>query len=257
MFSANLIFECYEDSTLDRVMSAIQNYIESLRNSGQVIGREIPVNQEGAIFTAHVMCPEEDALSPLYDSPIVQFAKKQLNESGILQPKVQLIGRDLLSDQSDRCQTFSGFILFTNYISTCSPIRCYDHFEPVPLYKLPAIANGDQKQIIKWQEDYVACDQLQMNGALNIQHAAIHELSSIQSDLFRRGTDLCKRLQYLTKVPVYYYLYRIGGESKKGEEERCCPKCQGEWKQPEPLHGIFDFICETCRIVSNLSWDHQ
>ena len=38
-------------------------------------------------------------------------------------------------------------------------------FLPVPLFNIPAIANGDYKTLIKWQEDWQACDQIQINGA--------------------------------------------------------------------------------------------
>ncbi|WP_423825319.1 DUF2310 family Zn-ribbon-containing protein, partial [Salmonella enterica] len=54
----------------------------------------------------------------------------------------------------------------------------------------------------------------------------------------------------------YYYHYRVGGSSLAQEKARPCPKCGGEWLLDEPLHDIFHFRCEPCRIVSNISWDH-
>ncbi|MFA0698754.1 DUF2310 family Zn-ribbon-containing protein, partial [Vibrio sp. 10N.222.49.C9] len=57
-------------------------------------------------------------------------------------------------------------------------------------------------------------------------------------------------------VPTYYYLYQVGGESLKQEQQRKCPKCGGEWLLDEPLHDMFHFKCDSCRLLSNISWDH-
>ena len=92
------------------------------------------------------------------------------------------------------------------------------------LYRLPAVANGDHKQIIKWQEDWEACDQLQMNGSI-AEHAALHEIGEVGSRLHRRGSDLVKRLEALSGIPTYYYLYRVGGLSVAEERNRPCPGC--------------------------------
>ena len=73
----------------------------------------------------------------------------------------------------------------------------------------------------------------------------------------RRGKDITKRISFLTKKPVYYYLYRVGGVDKASELERKCPSCNGDWKLDEPWFGLFDFRCEPCGLVSNVSWDFQ
>ena len=96
-----------------------------------------------------------------------------------------------------------------------------------------------------------------MNAATKAQYAAIEELTDYHSDLSRRGTDICKRIEYLTDIPTYYYLYRVGGESLSQEQQRRCPGCSQKWSQPQPIHNIFDFKCDNCRLVSNLSWDFQ
>ncbi len=54
---------------------------------------------------------------------------------------------------------------------------------------------------------------------------------------------------------VYYYLYKYNGKSRTIEESRKCPNCKGGWFLNEPLHGIFDFKCDKCHLVSNVAWD--
>lgn len=257
MFVVDLTFDCYQDTTLEDAEKAINRVVNALRFNGQIIGEEFPTTLNEGFFTTRVMCPQEQALHPLNHSPFVKFSIDKLHEAGLLAPKIKVIGQDIHSNGSDECATASSYILYTTYLHTCSPLYCGDHFMPVPLYKLPAIANGDFKTLIKWQEDWQACDQIQINGATRCEFPALAEISELGSDLTRRGLDLTKRLRYLTKKPVYYYLYRVGGQSKAAEKQRLCPSCNGEWLLAEPWFGLFDFRCEHCQLVSNISWDHQ
>ncbi|MDE3272373.1 Zn-ribbon-containing protein [Pseudoalteromonas sp. G4] len=257
MYIVDLTFDCYQDTTLEAAEQAIVRLVNALRFNGQIIGEEFPTTLKDGFFITRVMCPEEDALHPLNHSPFVKFSLDKLNEAGLLQPKVKVIGQDIHSNGSDTCTSPSSYILYTTYLHTCSPLYCGDDFMPVPLYKVPAVANGDFKALLKWQEDWQACDQIQINGATRCEFAAIKELADIDSDLFRRGMDLSKRIRYLTKKPVYYYLYRVGGLSKEQELSRKCPKCHGDWRLDEPWFGLFDFRCDDCELVSNISWDFQ
>ena len=192
MYILELTFECYRDTSLGEAERAIVNYLDMLRYQGQILGREFPTSMQQGHFVSRVVCPEQDSLHPDNQSEQVSLAEQGLHQAGLLAPKLQLLGADLLSDGTDPCERPSWLLLYTSFLHSCSPLRCGDHFAPVPLYRLPTIANGDQKQIIKWQEDWEACDQLQMNGSI-AEHAALHEIGEPGSRLARRGADLCKR----------------------------------------------------------------
>ena len=146
-------------------------------------------------------------------------------------------------------------LLYTSFLHTCSPLRCGDHFAPIPLYRLPAVANGDHKQIIKWQEDWEACDQLQMNGSI-AEHAALHEIGEVGSRLQRRGSDLGKRLEALTGIPTYYYLYRVGGRSAVGESPSLS-ELRRRVGAGRTLARDLRLQVRSCRLVANLSWDFK
>lgn len=251
-----LTFECFQDTTFAQVEQSINQYLDALRYNGQILGREFPLAVKEASFTVRLVTPEKNSTHQQYLSPQGRRAIDLLHQAGVLSPKVKYIGPDLNSHASDACEQRKWQILYTTYVHTCSPLRCGDDLAPVPLYRIPPVANGSQKQIIKWQEDWEACDQLQMNGSI-LEHAALKEIGDIHSDVFRRGYDLSKRIQYVTKVPTYYYLYRVGGESLSAEQQRRCPMCDGEWALPQAHLDIFDFKCDTCHLVSNISWDHK
>jgi predicted nucleic acid-binding Zn ribbon protein len=256
MYQAQLSFECFQDTTISTAERAILAVIDTLRYSGQIIGREFPTTLDEAAFHTRVICPATDSLHSKYHSPQVKNAMDELAHAGLLRPKVKTLGRDLHSDESDACESPSWQILYTSYIHSCSPLRCGEHFLPRPLYRIPAVANGDQKQIIKWQEDWAACDQLQMNGSI-AEHRCLIEISEVDSRLYQRGWDLARRIGHLTQIPTYLYLYRVGGSDLASEQQRLCPSCHKPWRLESPLHDIFDFKCDDCLLVSNLSWDFK
>lgn len=256
MWVCELHFDCYQDAQMAEIEPAIRQFIDALRYNGQIIGREFPTSIHQGWLSCRVVCPEQDSLHPRYYSRQVELAIPRLHQAGLTSPRATVKGQDLNSDTTDDCPSRPWQLLYTTYLHSCSPLRCGEHFSPIPLYKLPPVANGDCKQVLKWQEDWEACDQLQMNGSI-LEHGAVMEISTHNSRLSRRGRDLSKRIEYLTNIPTFYYLYRVGGESLDAELNRPCPGCGEPWRLPEPVHEIFDFMCEPCRLVSNLSWDFK
>ncbi|WP_445777412.1 Zn-ribbon-containing protein [Shewanella sp.] len=257
MFVFELRFECYADTTIDAAEKAINGLLEALRANGQILGREFAVAFNEGEFRVRLLLPEKTSLSKRFNSPWVKSALEGLTQAKLLAPREKFIGQDINSEVSNTDKP-SWQLLYTSYVHMCSPLRSGDNLLPIPLYQLPATFNGDHKQIIKWQTEWQACDELQMAAATKAEFAALDEISRADSDLFRRGWDLRGRIEYLTQIPTYYYLYRVGGESLQAELARPCPRCGStDWKLDEPLVDMFHFRCEPCRIVSNLSWDHQ
>lgn len=258
MYSVEIRFECFADTTMTAVERAINGLMEAWRHNGQLLGREFPIIQSGAEFKLRGLCPEEDSLSHRFHSPWVRRQIAMLSEAKLLNPQVRLLGRDINSEASAESLPTQWQVLYTTYVHSCSPVRDGETLMPVPLYRLPATFNGDHKALVKWQTEWQACDELQMAGSGAVEFAALAEIADHQSVLFRRGWDLRGRIEYLTKIPTYYYLYRVGGDTLSAEKSRTCPRCGNpDWALGEPLHDLFAFKCDTCRIVSNLSWDLQ
>ncbi|MFD2179272.1 Zn-ribbon-containing protein [Veronia pacifica] len=257
MFVVELTFECFDNTTISAVDRAVNGLMDALRYNGQVLGREFPMVMGDGLFQVRAVCPEQDSLNPVHHSGQVMGAMKKLSEACLLSPKVRVLGRDLNSEASADNSERSWQVLYTTYVHTCSPLRCGDSLLPIPLYHLPATFNGDHKAVVRWQTEWQACDEIQMAGAFKAEHAALAEITEIDSLLSIKGWDIRGRIEYLTGIPTYYYLYRVGGKDRDSEESRCCPKCGSEWRLPQSLHDIFDFKCDRCRIVSNLSWDFQ
>ena len=256
MFVIELQFECFDNTTVTAVDKAINGLMDALRYNGQVLGREFPIVMGEGEFFVRVVCPEKESLHPKNNSDFVNVCVERLSEASLLKPKMRLLGRDINSEQAAEPGTPNWQVLYTTYVHTCSPLRDGDNLLPIPLYRNSPTFNGDHKAVIKWQTEWQACDELQMAGGCKAEHAVLNEICDVNSVLFKRGWNLRGRIEHITGVPTYYYQYRVGGGSLSEEQARRCPKCGGDWRLDEPIHDVFHFKCDDCRLVSNISWDH-
>ncbi len=103
MFVVDLTFDCYQDTTLEKAEQAINRLVNALRFNGQIMGEEFPTVLKDGYFITRVMCPNEDAMHPLNNSPFVKHSIEQLHSAGLLAPKVKIIGQDIHSNGSDCC----------------------------------------------------------------------------------------------------------------------------------------------------------
>lgn len=247
----------YRDFDQDPV-NLINQIIEQWRFNGQILGREFGVtyhqNGDIAAFQAHLSLPEQDSLEPIYNNDWVSQAIEIAEQAGVTLAYIEIVGRDYNENDTSPNITPNFQLLYTTYVDSGSPLYSGDHLQSMPLYRL-----GNQpeltEQLIKWQESWQACDQLQMNGgALEMQ--ALAQISEHDSELSLQGRALCAAVEQVSGVPTFYYLYRLGNDETV-EFNRKCPSCQGDWKLAQPLHEVFHFKCEGCRLISNLSWELQ
>lgn len=221
--------------------------------NGQICGKEWPIFAEGGRCVALVLAPE---LGSLASSIYGEYVRKVVHECELAGMKIIClpIAEDCTSAKTCTCHTSSGYVLFTTYLSLESPIRCFDCFLPVPLYRFPVMPSGEYYELICWQSDYQSCDRLQIN-CTTLERATTRQLSNRQSSLSQQGIEICRTLEKLSGKPVYYYLYCGNARSIKSEKERCCPSCGQSWRLETPLHSIFHFQCEPCRLISNFAWN--
>ncbi|WP_386686569.1 Zn-ribbon-containing protein [Lonepinella sp. MS14437] len=231
--------------------------IDEWRYNGQILGREIPVfkaEQEDQFgFGIKVICPEQHSLLPEHNNSEVNRCLENLEKCGVFLQSFQIVADDLMSDQTNQNDP-TWQVLYTTYLRSSSPVVNGDNLAPIPLYKIAQNQPHLSLDLIKWLEDWQACDQLQMNGSV-LEKSALLEISDINSHLTKHGRALCQEIEQATNVPTYYYLYRIGGDNLSAEQQRRCPCCGGEWRLNTPIADVFYFKCDHCRLVSNLSWN--
>lgn len=255
MYAAELQFRIIGDTSYDIAEAAIRRYLEALIFQGQILGREFPTALEQEHFVSRVVLPDTDALLPVHHSQSGLQAQQGLQDAGLAYPKLHIAGVDLMSNHTDPCPAPAQYILYCRFAQMNSVIYCAEHFAPVPLYRLGSTSGFED--LIRWQLQYQALDEIQMQEQSVLLGPAERALQSYNSALNRQGRALARSLSKLSGQPVYYALYRGTSSDCAAESTRCCPGCGAHWRLNEPWHERFDFRCDRCLLVSNIAWQCQ
>ena len=162
-----------------------------------------------------------------------------------------------------RCKKPSSYILWTEYCTVHSPLICGDCGGYVPHYRIPKPPEYDDKgysdpgrqdcfYINMWENAYQWCDNLSFAGFG--ERWGTRQLQEHDSGLSKDGREVCREIEKMVGVPVYYYLYNYRRLTDEQDKERKCPECGNDWLLDEPWHGL-DFCCEKCRLVSNITYN--
>lgn len=214
MFVAEIIFKSQNEKTTQEQQEEVDTFLGILRIDGRVLGDELLTIRENTTFKAFVEIPAKDAFKKLYKNQYLKRQLLKLKKSGLEKPVLNILGEETSSSNSCVCKSSSAYILFTHYISIQSPLKCFDCFSPIPLYRIPRFESGDYNPIISWQSDYKACDRLQMN-CMTGERFAMNQMGNLDSSLSKRGVKICNEIKVLTKKYCYYYLYKHNGKVKK------------------------------------------
>jgi predicted nucleic acid-binding Zn ribbon protein len=238
----------------DAIADAISAVLAAWRMNGQICGREWPIVAQADGYSILALTPESDSLDPGFDGRHVSQALARAKEAA-LTASWRSLGEDPMSASVCDCASPSAYVLFTTWVSLESPVRCLDCFQPVALYRFQPTRNDEYCDVIGWQSDYQSCDSLQMNCSV-LERAATREMSNAAGNLSSQGREICDTLAGSSGRPFYYYLYRSGGRSDRAELARRCPACGGEWALPARQH-MFDFRCDRCHLLSNVSFSQR
>ena len=253
MYVFELQFERKAGSKNDDHLESIDLLLAALRMNGQILNDEFSIARKQKVDYAFAFTPESTSLHRQFDNKYVRQARERLNEIGL---KLRLVNRGLNPESTPtcKCEKSSWLVLFADYISIDSSIRCGDCFGMVPLYRLRPTEDEEFNGIISWRSDYRACDRLQMNCRTG-ERFGLTQMSEHSSSLSKQGRELASKLAILNKTPVYYYLYRGTGRSYETERKRKCPGCGGDWLLPDRICRFIDMKCEQCKLVSNIAWN--
>lgn len=235
---------------------AIDSLCSALQRNGQLlpdIVHQVAATKRG--YRVFVSLPERTALRRSLYNDNVRDALKRLSDLRLSLPSVRILGQAPDSALVCRCPSWKWLYMTTNYLTCELPLRCGACAGVVPFYRFSHTSNcGTYEDIIFWQHAYRHYDAIWMTCRAG-EMLAYRELSRHDSYLTEQGLSICKRIEMRTRTPVYYYLMRHTGRSKPIELRRKCPSCKRAWHLPAPLHRIFDFQCNDCRLLSNIAFE--
>ena len=242
-------------SAIHDAVDAATSLVSSWRRNGQVVGEwKIAVKKEA--ISAYVSVLERSSLGRKFENEYVKKALANLPHVGLGKPRIEILGRDPEAAQVCSCNIRESFILFTTFLQIGSPLRCGLCFGMIPLYRIPSTKNPEYYDIFSWEERYRAFDTLYMQSGAG-ERFSERQLEGFQSPLSREGRELCSSIEKVTGTPTFYYICKFRSRSTRMERERKCPRCNHSWLLDEAWHGLFDFRCESCRLLSNVAFDHR
>jgi predicted nucleic acid-binding Zn ribbon protein len=255
MDTARLFFRTRAARNAAEALDKVQGYLAALLHNGQIVGDGTPLAKVRGGYLATASLPERGALADRFANKWVRKSLKELAAVGVGRPKVTQLGTDPVSRAPCRCRKRPFLILFTTFLNAEPPLRCGACFDPIALYSVPATNEaGNHQDVLWWQDTYQAMDWLFIGTGAG-ERFAHDQLSRFDSELSKDGRELARNLEKKARVPVYYYLSKHFGRSDRAERKRKCPSCGKAWLRKEPLHRIFDFQCQRCRLLSNVAFD--
>lgn len=256
MYLAELTYKVIADTSFSRAEDAIRVFSESLIFNGNIIGREFPTAWRQDSFSSRLVIPAPDALQRNHLSTRALQAEQQLMAAGLAYPQLQVHGMDIMSQHSSNMPA-ETLVLFTTFSDNCSPLRNLADLAPLPLYLLQPANGFDHENLIRWQIQFQALDEVQHQQTRVLKMTAENSLQQYQSALNQQGRQLARNISRQNTLPVYYALYSGSSKNCAAETTKLCPGCGGNWRLEKPLLAMFDFKCDNCKLLSNIAWECQ
>lgn len=225
----------------------------SYRGSGQTVGRDTKRYYADGVIAEVVYCHELTSLNIEYNNYYVNLRKGLLEELCGNELQFKQLGSIAEDLPVCNCTKSDFYLLTTNYVSQCSPIKCGSCFEVIPLYKLPAYYDYGYQPVLSWETNYQSCDSLQMNCEVG-EEWALEQMQDPGSELSQLGRGICSKIEEQASTPTYYYLHNYRELTVEEQIDSLCPSCNGEWLLMQPLaDGMFNYRCDSCRLLSSFS----
>lgn len=195
---------------------------------------------------------EKNALDIKFNNFYVEKQLKKIEKLCDASVQIRTIGKSYATYSSPcKCKKSNFYILITNYLTLQSPVTCGTCNGTVPLYRLPEYNDHGYMDILRWETNYKSCDSLQMNCEVG-ERWALNQMQNSESSLSKQGMEICQKVEGITLIPTFYYLYNYT-KKRKLELNLICPKCKSNWVLQERLHEFFDFKCDRCKLISTVS----
>ena len=252
----NIVIDFSKTGYLDSYEDDLSGYLSSLEDSRQIINEGNTISIQENRLIASVSCPEESALDKGNTTVYGLNRLKALEERAGC--KIQHIQTGIVPgyDSYVISEKSSFYMLMEADIS---PLRCGDTGWPIPLYKIPDTYHDNKgyNNVRDWRRDYDCVKRMWFRGSVS-ERFMQYQLQDHRSALSKAGREVCRRIEELTGVPTYYYLFNYRAISQERDKKRRCPETGENWfiEGGHP-NELIDFKCDKSRLVSALTNNSQ
>jgi len=228
------------------------NYFQSLYGSKQIINEEWHYEPIDDGLSINLFCPEEDSYKERNSTIYANQWKKRIEEELHCIFKFNYIGLAPEFGETNIPEKRNFLILKA---VPFSPLIEGKSLDQIPLYKIPfTYYDGEcYNDINSWQNNYERIYGLWYNGAVG-ERWAQNQLQNHDSELSKQGIDCSKRIEEVTQIPTYYFLFNYRAWGQKKDKKRKCPSCGNDWLlEGSTSNDFYAFKCDDCRLISELS----
>ncbi|KQK24676.1 DNA-binding protein [Chryseobacterium aquaticum] len=251
MFIQEVSIEVNSEYSKDEIYQEFNLLMDFYRGNGQSQGRIESQYINGNKIAALPFTLEKNSLAKENNNIYVneRIEKIQTLSNSVI--SIKTVGKTIEDYRgSCKCEKSDFYILTTNYVSIDSPITCGKCNKSIPLYRLPIFYDFGYMPILRWETNHQSCDRLQMNCEVG-ERWALNQMQEINSQLSKQGIQITKKIEELTNIPTFYFLYNYR-KQEKDNINRNCPNCNEKWSLKERKY-FYDFKCDDCRIISTIS----
>lgn len=226
-------------------------FFDGLYKSKQIINEEYLYEPIEGGLSLLIYCPEVFSIEPQNATMYTKKWKVKLEQELNSNFEFKYLGTNLQYGKYSIPEKSNFYIL--NYRGF-SPIIDGDSKESIPYYKIPYTNHNKDcyDDLNSWERNYRRVIGLWHNGLDD--KWTLKQLQNFDSELNKEGISCSKRIEELTGVPTYYFLFNDRNWSLKKDLNWKCPSCGGNWIIPgKTYHDWYAFKCDACRLISELS----
>lgn len=220
----------------------------SMRQNGQLHGREMHAYTHAGNMTAVIATITEDGLNPKYHNKYVIEGIEKLEEICGNPLTIKFLGfRESEETAVCNCTEHAYFVLY--YYRDYPPLICGSCNKAYPLFRLPKLEDFSYWRALSWMSAYQACVLLDLNCGTG-EKWAMKQQCDPNSGLSVQGRKVTAKIMEETGVKTYYFLSNFSKKSRAKDIARPCPSCGGEWHLESEIHGYFRYKCDNCLLMS-------
>lgn len=227
-------------------------YFDSLYGTNQITNEERQYERIENGLSVRLICPEKESYLDNNTNFYALEWKKRIEEELECKFEFNYIGLDPEFEQTEIPEHREFLILKSGGFS---PVIEGKSLNPIPLYQLPYTYQDGKcfSDINSWDNNYIRVRGLWFNGAVG-ERWAQNQLQNHNSELSKQGIKCCQKIEKVTGIPTYYFLFSYRAWGQKKERERKCPNCGGDWLvENKTSDDFYAFQCHDCRLISELS----